>query len=71
MATDAEICPVEVADIDLIDELPQTNQTASTLQEYQERATITAVNNSLWTLENGLLKYQGRLAVAADNDLQT
>ena len=46
------------------------NQTAPTLQEYQENATITAVNNP-WTLENGLLKHQSRLAVPVDSYLRT
>ena len=46
------------------------NRTAPTLQEYREKATITAVNNP-WTLENGLLKHQSRLAVLVDSYLRT
>ena len=65
-----EIYLIEAADMDLIDELLQTNRTAPTLQEYREKAAITAVNRP-WTLENGLLKYQSRLVAAADNDLRT
>jgi hypothetical protein len=67
---DAEICLIETSDLDLIDELLQTNRTTTSLQECREKAVITAVNN-LWTLENGLLKYQDRLVVAPDNNLRT
>ena len=67
-----EIYLIEPADMDLIDELLQANRTAPALQEYREKAkaTMTAVNNP-WTLENGLLKYQSRLVVAADSYLRT
>ena len=54
LATD--IYPIDTSGLDFIDELLQANRTAPTLQEYREKAIITAVN-SPWTLESGLLKY--------------
>src|SRR5271156_6569150 len=68
---DTEICPIDAADIDLIDELLQANRTAQTLQEHREKALITTVNRNPWTLENGLLKHQERLVVAEENNLRT
>ena len=50
----AEICPVDTMELDLIDELLQANCTALSLQEYHEKAKNKA---GLWALENGLLKY--------------
>jgi hypothetical protein len=57
--------------MDFIDELLQANRTALTLQEYQEKALITAVNKNPWILENRLLKHQERLVVAEENNLRT
>jgi transposase InsO family protein len=65
----AEIYSIETSDLDFIDELLQTNRTATSLQDYRDKAVITAVNNP-WTLD-GLLKYQDRLVVASDNNLRT
>ena len=65
-----EMCPIEPSDLDLIDELLQTNQTAPSIQELWEKARKTTVNNP-WTLDNSLIKYQEQLVVAGDNDLQT
>src|SRR5208282_861037 len=65
---DTEICLINTADMDLIDELLQANRTSTSLQEHREK---TKDSNSNWTLENGLLKFQDQLVVAADNDLRT
>ena len=51
---DAEICPVDTIEFDLINELLQVNYTALSLQEYHKKAKNKA---SPWALENGLLKY--------------
>ena len=67
---DAGICAIETSDLDFIDELLQANRTATSLQDYRDRAATTAVNN-LWTLTDGLLKHQDRLVVAADNNIRT
>src|SRR5277367_2041375 len=69
-AQGTEICPIDTSGLDFIDELLQANRTASSLHEYREKALITAVN-SPWTLESGLLKYQDRLVVPKDQNLQT
>jgi transposase InsO family protein len=62
---DTEICLVDAADMDLIDELLQANRTSTSLQEHREK---TKDSNSSWTLENGLLKFQDRLVVASENN---
>ena len=51
---DAEICPVDSIELDLINKLLQANHIAPSLQEYREKAKNVI---SLWSLENGLLKY--------------
>jgi hypothetical protein len=50
----AEICPIDFMELNFIDKLLQVNYTAPSLQEYCEKAKDTT---SLWSLENGLLKY--------------
>jgi hypothetical protein len=63
-----EICPIEVSELDLIDDLLQANRTANSLQEYRKKAED---GEGEWTLENGLLKHQERLVVAEDQNLRT
>ena len=65
---DVEICPIEASELDLIDELLQTNRTSASLQEFREDAEQKV---GQWTLENGLLKHRDCLVVALDNNLQT
>ena len=66
--TDAEICPIETPELDLIDELLQANRTSVSLQEYRKNA---EQGTELWALEKGLLKHQDRLVVAEENNLRT
>ena len=63
-----EICPIKALELDLIDELLQTNRTSASLQEFREDAEQKV---GQWTLENGLLKHRDCLVVALDNNLQT
>jgi len=63
-----EICPIEASELDLIDELLQTNRTSASLQEFREDAEQKV---GQWTLENGLLKHRDCLVVAPDNNLRT
>jgi rRNA-processing protein FCF1 len=65
---DAEICSIEASDLDLIDELLQTNCMSISLQEFHKDA---EQNVEQWTLENRLLKYTDCLVVTPDNNLQT
>src|SRR6266705_2213365 len=65
---DAEICPIDATELDLINELLQANRTAASLQEYREKAKDVA---SPWSLENGLLKHRERLVVVKEQDLWT
>jgi len=54
--------------LNLVDDLLRTNRTAESLKDLQEEAWNP---KSVWTLKNGLLKYQGRLIVADEPGLQT
>ena len=65
---DAEICPIDSTELNLIDKLLQANRTAPSLQEYREK-TKDAI--SLQSLGNGLLKYHKRLVVAEEQNLRT
>ena len=60
--------PINPLGFNFINKLLQVNCTASSLQEYRKKAkNIT----SLWSLKNGLLKYQERLVVAKEQNLRT
>ena len=63
-----EICPIKALELDLIDELLQTNRTSALLQEFHKDVEQKV---GQWTLENGLLKHRDCLVVALDNNLQT
>jgi hypothetical protein len=65
---DAKICLIKAPDLDLINELLQTNRTSVSLQEYRKGA---EQSTGPWTLEQGLLKHQDQLVVAEDNELRT
>jgi hypothetical protein len=61
-----EICQVKTSDLDLIDELLQTNHETPSLQELREKVKLDRNN---WTISEGLLKHQERLVVPKDNNL--
>ena len=63
-----EILAIKALDIDFINNLLQTNQTSLSLQEYRKQA---EQDINLQAIDNKLLKYQDRLVVAKDNNLQT
>jgi hypothetical protein len=65
---DAELCLIEVLELNLIDELLQANCTSTSLQEFCKDA---EQNIGQWTLENGLLKHRDCLVVVLDDNLQT
>ena len=65
---DAEICPINTMELDLINELLQANRTGASLQEYHKKVKDAT---SPWSLKNRLLKYQEWLVVAEEQDLQT
>ena len=66
--TALEILAIEALDMDLIDNLLQTNRTSPSLQEYRKQA---EQDINPWAIDNGLLKYQDRLVVAEDDNLRT
>jgi len=65
---DAEICPINSIELDLIDKLLQVNRTAPSLQEYREKVKNVS---SPWSLESRLLKHRERLVVAEEQNLRT
>ena len=62
------IYTIDPSKLDLINKLLQTNQTASSLEEYYE---IAKNIDSKWILKKGLLKYQDWLVVADEQNLRT
>ena len=59
----AEMYPINLLGLNLINELLQTNCTAPSLQEYHKKAKNVTSSQSL---ENGLLKHQERLVVVEE-----
>ena len=69
LATDQVLGTLETdSGLDLVDDLLRTNRTAESLKDLREEAWNP---KSVWTLKNGLLKYQGRLMVADEPGLRT
>ena len=62
------MCPINTTELNLINKLLQANYTAPSLQEYCKKAKDVT---SLQSLKNGLLKYQERLVVVEEQNLQT
>ena len=52
---------------DLIDDLLQANRTAADLEPLRQRATD---GSPSWTVRNGLLHFEDRLVVPADDNLK-
>ena len=60
---------IEIAKLDLIDDLLQANRMSASLEGYRDKARS---HLGPWTLEaSGLLKYQDRLVVTKDQNLHT
>lgn len=64
-----DLAPVLAQDLGLIDQLIQSNRTDGSLEPFRQKARMRG--ESHWTLEDGLLKCDGRLAVVEDGSLRT